>query len=211
MADKGTIVITGIEERIKKMDSLSTKNPLMERRINEVIKTALRRVRKALEDEAAAGLQMKQDPRMAYKAVRMAVYRQIFGGQVNILQKRRHGALRLYEPPRKGTSDPKGRGGNRVKREPGGRTETMMSYTGKDRGFILRFLNQGTDDRAIHQMGGHNLRIGSVSIMATRSIGGNRGQIAGRHWFSAASTRELEQAALQIDKMIDDIILGVMY
>lgn len=133
------IEITGLEERIKQMGELSTKNPLMRKRINEVIRQTLAKVRKTLQGEAQTGLQMGSDPRKAYKAVRMAVYRRLFGGQVNILQSRKAHGGRLYEPPRRGTSDPKGRGGNRALRS--ARTEQLMSYQGADRGFILRFLN----------------------------------------------------------------------
>ena len=163
MAQNGTVEIKGIEERIKQFGEASTKNPEMRRRINEVIRQTLAAVRKSLQNQAHSGLQMKSDPRNAYKAIRMAVYRRIFGGQVNILQNRRAGNLRLYEPQRKGTSDPYGRGGNRATRS--GRTTTMMSYQGADRGFILRFLNQGTDDRAIHSMGNRNLSRGGISIL----------------------------------------------
>lgn len=195
------IEITGLEERIRQFGKLATTNPMMQRRINEAVKTVLIQVRSALQREARSGLGMKNDPRNAYKAVRMAVYRRIFGGQVNILQSRRAGAMRLFEPPRKGTSDPKGRGGNRVTRQ--SRTTDLMSYTGKDRGFILRFLNAGTTDRAIHSMGGHDL------VNAPK--GGNRGRIAARDWFGQRSHQEMERAAQQLDKLIDDIIQGIIF
>lgn len=203
------IEITGLEERIKQMGELSTKNPLMRKRINEVIRQTLAKVRKTLQGEAQTGLQMGSDPRKAYKAVRMAVYRRLFGGQVNILQSRKAHGGRLYEPPRRGTSDPKGRGGNRALRS--ARTEQLMSYQGADRGFILRFLNAGTSDRAIHSMGNKSLRTGSVSVIKTKSIGGNRGAISARNWFGPRSQAEMEAAAANIDKMIDEIITGVMY
>ena len=195
------IEITGLEERIKQYGRMSIKNPMMQKRINEAIRKVLMQVRAALQRDARSGLGMKDDPRNAYKAVRMAVYRRIFGGQVNILQSRRASNLRLYEPPRKGTSDPRGRGGNRVVRQE--RTTTMMSYQGKDRGFILRFLNGGTDVRSIHSMGGRDL------VNAPK--GGNRGSIAPRNWFGQRSQQEMEQAAQQLDKMIDDIIQGIIF
>ena len=189
MAENGTIEVTGLDERIKKMGELSTKNPEMRKRINEVIRQNLAKVRKSLQGDARTGLQMQSDPRNAYKAVRMAVYRRLFGGQVNILQSRKAHGGRLYEPPRRGTSDLKGRGGNRTLRS--GRTEQLMSYQGSDRGFILRFLNAGTADR--------------------KSRYGNRGAISARNWFGPRSQAEMERAAQDLDKMIDDIITGVMY
>ena len=209
MAQNGTVEIKGIEERIKQFGEASTKNPEMRKRINEVIRQTLAAVRKSLQNQAHSGLQMKSDPRNAYKAIRMAVYRRIFGGQVNILQNRRAGNLRLYEPQRKGTSDPYGRGGNRATRS--GRTTTMMSYQGADRGFILRFLNQGTDDRAIHSMGNRNLSRGGISILKMKSIGANRGSITARNWFGNASHAELEKVAGNLDQIIDNIIQGILY
>ena len=208
MAQDGNIEIVGLDEMIKRLGELSTQNPEMRKRINEVIRRVLAGVRKRLQDDAASGLNMKADPRQAYKAVRMAVYRRMFGGQVNILQNRQAGSMRFYAPPRKGTSDPMGRGGNRAKRSQ--RTIDLMSYTGKDRGFVLRFLNAGTADRAIHSMGDKSLNRGNVSIRRTQSIGANRGNITGRNWFGPRSQQELENASANLQQMIDDIIQTVM-
>ena len=64
-------------------------------------------------------------------------------------------------------------------------------YTGKDRGFMRRFLNQGTDDRMTKY--------------------GSRGRIEPRNWFGDASQKELEQVSSNLDKMIDDIISGILF
>jgi hypothetical protein len=149
---------------------------------------------------------MQSDPRKAYKAVRMAVYRRIFGGNVNILQSRRAGELRLYEPQR----HPSRRGGNRIKREKGGRTEMLMSYTGKDRGFILRFLNQGTQARYTGGRNGRTQEQRDRFIMAHEGRG-YRGRITARNWFGNASQHQLENASHNLDKMIDDIVAGVFF
>lgn len=204
MADNGTIEITGLEDRIKKFSEASTKNPEMQRRIREVIRATLAKVRKSLQGQAQSGLQMQSDPRKAYKAVRMAVYRRIFGGQVNILQSNKAGAGHYYEPPR----HPSHRGGNRMAQS--GRTRKMMSYQGSERGFILRFLNQGTD---VRYTGGRNGRTESERSRFIESHGGrgHRGSIAARNWFGSASQRELENAAANLDKMIDDIVSGILY
>ena len=211
MADNGTIEITGLDERIKKFGEASTKNPMMRKRINEVIRTALREVRKKLQNEAKSGLDMQSDPRRSYKAVRMAVYRRIFGGQVNILQSRKAGAGHFYAPPRKGTSDPKGRGGNRRPRSQ--RTIDLMSYEGVDRGFILRFLNQGTTTRNITHLTEVKRADGTSKFRFTSNGGkyGNRGSIAARNWFGNASLRELERVASNLDAMIDNILEGILY
>ena len=207
MAMEGTIVLEGIEERIKRLGEASTKNPQMRRRINEVIRQTLRAVAANLRKDARSGLQMDSDPRNAYRAVRMAVYRRLFGGQVNILSSRKAHPIWLYEPPR--TLRPGQRGGNRAKRAQ--RTADLMSYQGVDRGFILRFLNGGTGDRAIHSMGDKSLNTGSVSILKTKGIGGNRGSIAARNWFGARSQQELENAAGNLDRFIDEILQGILF
>ena len=203
MADikNGTVTINGLDAFEKKIKEIETTNPGFEKRLRGVIRKVLGEARANLSKDAASGLQMKSDPRKAYKAVRYAVYKRLFGGQVNILQSRKAGAMNLYEPPRKGSS---GRGGNRTTRSK--RTEDIMSYQGKDRGFILRFLNQGTGDRAIHSMGNRALQTGSVSILKTKSIGGNRGSISARNWFGGASQKELERVADKIQELIDKVI-----
>lgn len=206
MLKSGAIEITGLEERIKKFGEASTKNPEMRRRINEVIRQMMKDVRKKLQDNAQSGLQMKSDPRKAYKAVKMAVYRKIFGGNVSILSPRRAGTLRLYEPPR----HPSRRGGNRIKRPKGGRTETMMSYTGGDRWMVLQWLNNGTRERYI---GGRNGKTEAQynKFIADRNGRGFRGSISARNWFGPRSTQELRSAAANLDKMIDDIVSGILY
>lgn len=206
MLKSGAIEITGLEERIKKFGEASTKNPEMRRRINEVIRQMMKDVRKKLQDNAQSGLQMKSDPRKAYKAIKMAVYRKIFGGNVSILSPRRAGTLRLYEPPR----HPSRRGGNRIKRPKGGRTETMMSYTGGDRWMVLQWLNNGTRERYI---GGRNGKTEAQynKFIADRNGRGFRGSISARNWFGPRSTQELRSAAANLDKMIDDIVSGILY
>ena len=204
MGDKGTIEITGLEERMKQFGEASTQNPMMRKRINEVIRQVLSKVRKSLQGQAQQGLQMKSDPRQAYKAVRMAVYRRIFGGNVNILQSRKAGRGKLYEPQR----HPSRIGGNRMKRNE--RTINLMSYEGKDRGFVLRFLNQGT---AVRYTGGRNGRTQEERERFAQAHNGrgHRGSITARNWFGHASQQELENASQDIDRMIDDIVAGVIY
>ena len=66
------------------------------------------------------------------------------------------------------------------------RTEDLLTYQGADRGFILRFLNAGTGDR--------------------ESRIGNRGSISARNFFENSSQKAMEQAAAQLDTMIEDLI-----
>ena len=209
MADNGTIEITGLDERIKKFGEASTNNPMMRKRINEVIREMMKRVRKALQDNAQSGLQMEEDPRKAYKAIKMAVYRKIFGGNVSILSPRRDGTMHFYAPPRRGTKDPFGRGGNRMKRS--SRTTDMMSYTGGDRWMVLQWLNNGT--RMRYSGNGRNGRTEEQynKFVLDHDGRGFRKRIEPRNWFGPRSTQELQNAAANIDKMIDDIVQGILY
>ena len=209
MADSGTIEIKGLDERIKQLGEASTKNPMMRKRINEVIREMMKQVRKKLQDNAQSGLDMKSDPRKAYKAIKMAVYRKIFGGNVSILSPRRAGSMRLYEPPRKGTKDPKGRGGNRMKRS--SRTTDMMSYQGGDRWMVLQWLNNGTRDR-FSGSGRNGKTEAQYNAFLERTGGrGKRGNITARNWFGPRSYQEIEAAAANIDTMIDNILQGILY
>jgi len=188
MADSGTIEMKGLSEFERKLQQLKTDNPGFEKRLRDVIRKVLGHARANLRKDAASGLQMQSDPRHAYKAVRFAVYKRLFGGQLNILQPRRAGTKSLYEPPRKLRQHQ--RGGNRVLR--GKRTTDLMSYEGSDRAFVLRFLNQGTTMREAGTRGG--------------KLHGSRGAIAARNWFRGASLQELQGVAGEMQTLIDKII-----
>lgn len=179
--------VEGFVEQRKDLEKLLMSNPAMEKKVQGLIKKVLMEVRKHLGEDATKA--MNSDPRQAYKAIKSAVYRRILGGNVSILNKRRaSGKTSSYEPPR--TLRPWQRGGNRVPR--GERTQQAMNYEGSDRGFILRFLNAGTDGREAGTRGGR--------------LHGNRGRIAHRNWFGPHSQREMEQAAKNLEALIDNLI-----
>jgi hypothetical protein len=209
MADikNGSVTITGLSEFEKKLEQLKTDNPGFEKRLRGVIRKVLSEVRKSMQRSAKVGLNMNADPRKAYKAVRMAVYRRILGGQVNILQSYNAMPGVYYEPPRKLRQGQ--RGGNRMRQS--SRTHDIMSYQGADRGFILRFLNAGTEPRyAGHGRNGRSKSQRNRHIMNTGGQG-HRGAISARNWFGPRSQEELEHAARNIQALIDDIVAGVFY
>ena len=197
MADikNGAITIEGIDALNGRLKALQTDNPGFDKRIRAAIREILIESRKQLVSQSASGLKMQGDPRQAYKAVKTAVYRRVLGGSVSLLNRRKAGA-RLPEPPvvhqMETRTNSKGnhRGGNRMPRSQ--RTIDLMTYSGADRAFILRFLNQGTDAR----------------IAGTRDgkINAKRGAIAPRKWFQQASTQQLQQAAGKIEELITKII-----
>ena len=202
MADNATIEIKGFSELDKKLAQLKTDSPGFEKRLRGVIKKILGEARANLRKDAASGLDMKSDPRHAYKAIRFAVYKKIFGGQVNILQSRRAGAETNYKPERKGTSDPKGRGGNRRPRV----SRNLDKYEGVDRGFILRWLNNGmtkTDPRKIKFTENDRRHVDKWNHNPNT---GNRGSISPRNWFRGASLQELQKVAGEMDELINKII-----
>lgn len=198
----GAITIEGIDELNRKLEQMKTNGTGFEKRLREAIRKVLGEVRAKMQGSAQSGLGMQADPRRAYKAVRYAVYKRILGGQVNILDPRRVQKA-PYNPPRRGTSDPKGRGGNRMTRSP--RTQDLMEYYGASRAFVLRFLNNGTEPR---YNGGRNGRTREERDTFILNHEGRsfRGSIGARNWFGPRSHQELEKAAHNIQQIVDRIV-----
>lgn len=179
--DKGTITVTGIEQYQEALRKMQTDNPKTKKELQAIIRRAIIEARKNVVKDAQGVLE--NDPRHAYKAVRNSVYKQIFGGQINILSSGKRGNATKWVKPKKNRPE-NARGGNRRKRS----TETMRydSYEGADRGFILRFLNAGTVVR--------NTRYG------------NRGSLRARHWFGISSTFQLDAAATKVAEEIENLL-----
>ena len=200
MADNGTITIEGLSEFDAKLAKLKTDNPGFERRLRAVIRKILGHARANLRKDAAGGLQMENDPRHAYKAVRFAVYKRLLGGQVNILNSRKAGGETGYRPAR--TLTPGQRGGNRRVRN----SRNLDKYEGVDRGFILRWLNEGmtkTNPRVIQFTENSSRKTDKWNKHPNT---GNRGAIAPRNWFRGASLKELQDVAGEMQALIDKII-----
>lgn len=182
----GAFEVDGLIKQREDLERLMMSNPEMEKKVQGLIRKVLLIARREISNIAKANIQ--SDPRNAYKAVKTAVYKRILGGSVSILNRRKHDAMFLYEPPRK--LRPGQRGGNRVPRS--ARTEAVMSYQGADRAWILRILNQGTTDR---MAGSRNGR-----------FNGNRGRIASRNFFSNNSQQIMQRAADDLSQLIDELI-----
>ena len=131
------------QEQAEALARLLVENPDTRKRLKESVKIVLKRARKDISQDVRGYLY--NDPRSAYRAVKHAIYRQILGGNISILASRRAGTKYKLIVKRKLDENPNQRGGNRRKRSD--RTEQIDTYFGKDRGFILRFLNAGTDER----------------------------------------------------------------
>lgn len=177
------VQISGAIECERMFEHLLTNEPGFDRNFRAVIRKVLAEARKKLSKDAADFI--KNDPRKAARAVKHTVYKQLFGGNLSILQKRKAGVKYDYRPPHK--LQPGQRGGNRRTRSE--RTKQLSSYFGADRGFVLRFLNSGTDSRQ------------------TRF--GNRGSIRQSDWFGHTAPFEMEAASAQVADAVNEYIKTV--
>lgn len=169
------------------LEAMLVSNPDTAAAMRKLISAEVSKARAAVAQAASGAL--KSDPREAWKAVRRSVYKSILGGQVNILnQKGAASGSNGYRPARKLDSNPHQRGGNRRKRS--AETDRIDGYVGKDRGFILRFVNSGTAERQTRY--------------------GRRGSIAARNWFEGIGQRELEAAAERLAVEIDRELVRIM-
>ena len=151
---------------------------------------------------SAARNKMKNDPRGAAQAVRTSVYKKILGANINIFSSRKAHGQNNYEPPRKGVS---GRGGNRRTRS--GRTRQIMGYAPLDRGFILRWINDGTPGARNIEFTPNDSR--HADKWNKHPNTGNRGNIAARNFFRGAGERALAQAADNLATLIDTELMTI--
>ena len=202
-------IVEGLQEQMKQLDALLASNPEMEKRMRRVISKVLIKAQKQMQ-KAVAG-DMPNDPRNAAKAVRKAVYRRILGGNINILRKTRAtDGNSSYVPTR--TLKSGQRGGNRRLRNE--RTMRMDSYNASDRGFILFWLNSGTDTR--NEKGFNNdphrsqvkrgSQGGDVSKYGKTVNTGSRGNIAPRNVFGAHLVSLGEYIDQELTKEFADLL-----
>lgn len=179
-------------EQKQVLEQALSKNPKTQKALQKLIRKAIM--------EARASVIMSEkfkngDPRGARYAVRTAVYKKVLGANINIYNSRKAHGSTSYEPPRKGVS---GRGGNRRTRS--AQTARIMSYDALDRGFILRWLNEGVNDRHINFTEREGRKVDKWNKHPNT---GFRGAIAPRHWFMASATSALRQAVDTLSNLID--------
>lgn len=183
-------IVEGLTEQMQQLDALLASNPDMEKRMQNVIRKVLTKAQRQMSKDIANDPGMKSDPRHAAKAVRKLVYRQLLGGNINILRKTRAtSGTSTYTPTR--TLKPGQRGGNRRLR--GERTMRMESYNASDRGFILYWLNSGTKARSMGRFNTdphrskvrRGLQGGDVNKYGKTSNTGSRGSIRPRNVFAS--------------------------
>ena len=183
-----------IVEQKKVLEQALSTNPKTQKALQKLIRNVIMEARAKV--SSAASNKMKNDPRGAAQAVRTSVYKKILGANINIFSSRKAHGQNSYEPPRKGVS---GRGGNRRTRS--ARTRQIMGYAPLDRGFILRWINDGTPGARNIEFTPNDRR--KVDKWNKHPNTGNRGNIAARNFFRGAGERALAQAADNLATLID--------
>ena len=204
-------MVEGLTEQMQQLDRLLATNPEMEQKMRRVISKVLIKAQSKMRRDVGTDPGLPNDPRNAAKAVRKAVYRQILGGNINILRKRRatEGAS-SYTPTR--TLKSGQRGGNRRLRSE--RTMRMEAYNASDRGFILYWLNSGTKGRTMgkYQSDPHrgNVKRGSqggdVNKYGKTTNTGARGSISARNVFASNIVALGEFIDRELNKEFSDLL-----
>ena len=167
-----------IELNVKNIESMMTDNPELRKKLQDAIRQDVWVARQSVVRNMS-GIFDNGDPAQARRAVRNIIYEKVLGANLNIMNmKRGTASWRVRQVERRGTSDPKGRGGNRRKRN--FITIRMHGYEGKAKGFLLRWLNNGVNDRAIKFKERMSRKADKWN---THPNSGNRGSIAARNFF----------------------------
>ena len=190
-----------IELNVKNIESMMTDNPELRKKLQDAIRQDVWKARQTVVRNMDRVFK-NGDPAEARRAVRHIIYEEILGANLNIFNMRRGTAnWRVRQVDRKGTSDPKGRGGNRRKRN--FITIRMHGYEGKARGMILRWLDNGVNDRAIK----FKERMGSKADKWNHNPNtGNRGSIAARNFFEPIASAALNVVSQHLAQIIEEEI-----
>ena len=189
-----------VEQKQVLEQALST-NPKTKAALQKLIRKVIKEAR----DETVKRIRFANgDPRGTAHSVRRTVYKKILGANINIYDGRKSGGgSNNYEPPR----HPSRRGGNRMKRS--GRTEAMMHYPPHQRGMILRWVNDGTNDRYV---GGRNGRTDAdrERFIQNHEGRGFRGSISSRNFFRGAAEPTLVKAVDSLSRLIDSELVNIL-
>ena len=190
-----------ISLNVKNIESMMTDNPELRKKLQDAIRQDVWKARQTVVSNMASVFK-NGDPAEARRAVRHVIYEDILGANLNIYNMRRGTAnWRVRQVDRKGTSDPKGRGGNRRKRN--FITIRMHGYEGKARGMILRWLNNGVNDRAIKFKERMSRKADKWN---THPNSGNRGSIAARNFFEPMASAALNVVSQHLAQIIEEEI-----
>lgn len=190
----------GFKNQMEVLQAASTMDGELGKRLRDAIFNEM----KAARDKIARSIKFKNgDPRQSARAVKRYVSHKYLGGVISILSSRTaSGGQADYQPPR--TLRPGQRGGNR--RPISKRTYKIMNYPGVDRGFVLRFVNSGTKQRAIERLMEFKKANGGSKFKWVQDASkyGNRGSIAPRNFFETAGNEALQTAIERLSAIIDE-------
>lgn len=189
---------SAFKNQLDVLQALSTVDGELGKRLRESIFQEL----KAARNRIVGNIKFANgDPRGTASSVKRYVAAKYLGGVISITDGRKTGGRISYSAPRKVYPGMGGqRGGNRMPRSQ--RTEDIL--TTADRGFILRFVNSGTNPRYANgrnRSGRNNLS----SLYRLQEEGDYyRGSIAPRNFFGSLGQPELERAAANLGRIIDE-------
>lgn len=187
-----------ILEQQKALEAALSTNPKTEKVLRGIIRKYIKEARQ----DVVKNIKFKNgDPRGTAQAVRSTVYKKVFGANLNIYNSRKAHGQNNYEP----TRHPSKRGGNRRTRSP--RTSQIMSYAPLDRGFIMRFVNSGTEPRSIKFTRNGNRKEDKWNHNPNT---GNRGAISARNFFRPAGDRALGQMRDTITTVIEQELTAML-
>lgn len=155
---------------------------------SELVRVELGRVLGILRNKAIQKA-IDADAGSASYAVTRRMYKDEFGGNINIASHKRMSSRRRIVPAPTG-----GESGIRRPRTVKNRTRQIREYYGPDRDFILRILENGRDVYYAKSDGPTGRR-----SMATY---GKRGSITARNWFFHSMKSDMEEAAQQLGQTL---------
>lgn len=179
---KDTIIL----EQKRALEAALSTNPDTAKALRRIIRKEILKARA----QVASGIKFKHgDPRSAAQSVRTVVYKAVLGANINIFNNRRKHGSTTYHPRRKLDQSPHMHGGNRRKR--GLDTQRIMDYGPLDRGFILRFNNDG--------------------VTKPRStIYGNRGSLDRKGFFRPGAEKAMAQAVSSLSTIIETELQDIL-
>lgn len=185
MKVEGVMVFSGaVAERMRRM-RLDDKD--VKAAIKKSVRDELRDVRKDV--MAAARRNIPNDPRKAYQGVKTRIYRDGNGGSVSLWGGGKVTRMAVTRKQRGGKS------GIVRRRKVSESTKRREGYIGKDRSFILRFVEQGAYDRY-------------AGTTERRMKKAWRGSIAPRKFFRSAAERSMSAAANRVARRIGEELVG---
>lgn len=188
------------------LEAAMSTDPKVQKMLREFVRQSILEARRAVANSIHFA---NGDPKNTRQAINMSVYREVLGGNINILEpskkkSKRSRGINSYRSPM--AAKRFGRGGNRMARSP--RTQQILNYPPFDRTFILHFVNSGTRQRFVGFRNEHKSNQARYLDTRQRWVAGgnrtgNRGAIAARGFFSRYGDNAMRMAADKLAQLIE--------